>query len=139
LGKLQTGGAAITRSSAETNLAEPQACETWFEPELSVEIEYGVKSAEQEVRHPVFKGSPCRPLTAAERRRRKVSGYTRNWPISDLPTAMENVRVRGQSGKHMLALSSSQFGGRAVLQSNFRLYDRAALYTGANLILGPPP
>jgi hypothetical protein len=41
------------------------------------------------------------------------------WPISDLPTTMVNVCVRGQSGKYMLALSSSQFNphvwsGRAL-------------------------
>src|SRR5258708_39868446 len=30
-----------------------------------------------------------------------------------MPTASSNVRVRGQSGKHMLALSSSQFGSQA--------------------------
>src|ERR1700730_6180834 len=43
--------------------------------------------------------------------------------------------------RHNRASSRQQRGrtytsiGRAVLQPNFRLYDRAALYTGANLIL----
>src|SRR6266480_8060909 len=35
--------------------------------------------------------------------------YFRSWHKCELPTASSNVRVRGQSGKHMLALSSSQF------------------------------
>src|ERR1700674_2198730 len=31
------------------------------------------------------------------------------WHESEMPTASRNVRVRGQSGKHVLVLSSSQF------------------------------
>src|SRR5216683_2748547 len=33
-----------------------------------------------------------------------------------MPTASNNVRVRGQSGKHMLALSSSQFDPSQTLR-----------------------
>src|SRR5258705_11895089 len=36
-----------------------------------------------------------------------------------MPTASSNVRVRGQSGKHMLALSSSQFGPKADVHVSF--------------------
>jgi hypothetical protein len=38
--------------------------------------------------------------------------HVATWPFREMPTAMMNVRVRGQSGKHMFALSSSQLDPR---------------------------
>ena len=45
-------------------------------------------------------------IRSAGSRRVLMSG---SWHVGDMPTASSNVRVRGQSGKHMLGLSSSQF------------------------------
>jgi hypothetical protein len=39
------------------------------------------------------------------------------WPFRDFPTAMVNVRVRGQSRKYMLALSFSQFDPKEPIQA----------------------
>jgi hypothetical protein len=35
--------------------------------------------------------------------------YVRSWHETDIPTALRDVRSQGQSGKHMLALSFSDF------------------------------
>jgi hypothetical protein len=32
------------------------------------------------------------------------------WHETDMPTALRDVRSQGQSGKHLLTVSSSQFG-----------------------------
>src|SRR5215217_7769794 len=51
-----------------------------------------------------------------------------------MPTASSNVRVRGQSGKHLLVLSSSQFDPKA----DIGLFQNAWLsrYNASSLSLG---
>jgi hypothetical protein len=44
------------------------------------------------------------------------------WPVCDKLTPSSNVRVRGPSGKHMLVLSSSQFGRVGMWRGGFRLH-----------------
>jgi hypothetical protein len=39
------------------------------------------------------------------------------WHKCEVPTSSGNVRVRGQSGKHLLALSSSQFDPKATSEA----------------------
>jgi hypothetical protein len=41
------------------------------------------------------------------------------WHETDMPTAMRDVRSRGQSGKHILAVSFSEFDPKETLRANF--------------------
>ncbi len=51
------------------------------------------------------------------------------WHKCELPTASSNVRVRGQSGKHMLAVSSSHFDPERTLGRFWlQLEGRAGLF-----------
>src|SRR5882672_247806 len=44
-----------------------------------------------------------------EGRSREAPPYPDHWHETDMPTAMRDVRSRGQSGKHILAVSLSRF------------------------------
>jgi hypothetical protein len=46
--------------------------------------------------------------------------YFALWHETDMPTALRNVRYQGQSGKHLLALSSSGFDPISDLRSASR-------------------
>ena len=56
--------------------------------------------------------SPLRPSVPT-----RDAGYDRCWHETDMPTALRDVRSRGQSGKHILAVSFSVFGPTRTLQS----------------------
>jgi hypothetical protein len=45
--------------------------------------------------------------------------YVRSWHETDIPTALRDVRSQGQSGKHMLALSFSDFDPTATSAVSF--------------------
>src|SRR5712672_269426 len=59
-----------------------------------------------------------------------------------MPTASSNVRVRGQSGKHMLVLSSSQFDPertfeRVLPNSDLALVNTISVISPLNRVLTP--
>src|SRR6266849_8491108 len=61
----------------------------------------------RQVRHSIDSSIIGTPMPSAAAPYR-ASGLV-HWHFCDMPTASSNVRVRAQSGKHMLMLSSSLF------------------------------
>src|SRR5712671_7478291 len=94
-----------------------------------------MRTSDRSVSHPWSKRVSATSRTAVygpvrtvvwEGRSREAPPYPDHWHETDMPTASSNVRVRGQSGKHMLALSSSQFDPERTSPSYLRRVEPAS-------------